>query len=451
MIIEFVNHASFILEHNGLRIITDPWLFGSAFNDGWDLLCPSHYDIENFYTIDYIWFSHEHPDHFSPPVLMAIPEAIRKSITVLFQWTKDKKVITYCSKLGFKVQELEDHIRYDLGSGIEVMGSNVLFFDSWLCFFVDGKKILNVNDCVVDGELKAEKIKKYTGEVDVLFTQFSYAAWKGGQNDRLFRKESAAKKLQTVKKQIEIFHPTYTVPFASFIYFSHEENKYMNDAINTVATVSDVIQSSGSMPIILFPGEQWNIGEFRDNHNSVQDYRQQYDAIPNKHYHKPGNSVSEEELFRRCNDYLKKIYAKNSKLLIAIIRHVPVLNFFRPLDVLLYDHSQIYRFDIQKGLQKKSGSGYDVKMHSENLSYVFRFDWGYDTLTVNGRFEATLAGFAKMSKNFALGPLNNTGRYVNLSLFFDYQIIRTFLSAMSDFLRRMKRARTIEKYAGPQS
>ena len=34
----FLNHASFIIEHNKIKILNDPYLFGSAFNDGWNLL-----------------------------------------------------------------------------------------------------------------------------------------------------------------------------------------------------------------------------------------------------------------------------------------------------------------------------------------------------------------------------------------------------------------------------
>ena len=51
--IEFVNHASFVLEFAGRRIIQDPWLFGTAFNDGWSLLCDYGFSPERFREIDY--------------------------------------------------------------------------------------------------------------------------------------------------------------------------------------------------------------------------------------------------------------------------------------------------------------------------------------------------------------------------------------------------------------
>ena len=81
---------------------------------------------------------------------------------------------------------------------------------------------------------------------------------------------------------------------------------------------------------------------------------------------------------------------------------------------------------------------YDVKMHSSSLSYIFRFDWGYDTLMVNGRFEADMRNFNKMTKTFSLGTLNNTGRFINLRLLIDTTFLYAFARALRKFARRLK-------------
>jgi L-ascorbate metabolism protein UlaG (beta-lactamase superfamily) len=36
--IQFVNHASYILHHDNISLITDPWIGGYAFHDGWSLI-----------------------------------------------------------------------------------------------------------------------------------------------------------------------------------------------------------------------------------------------------------------------------------------------------------------------------------------------------------------------------------------------------------------------------
>ena len=81
--IEFVNHASYIVQHEDVRILVDPWLTGYAFNLGWALQLPTpekylRIDIQN--NITHIIFTHEHPDHFNPVWLSTIPEEKRREI-----------------------------------------------------------------------------------------------------------------------------------------------------------------------------------------------------------------------------------------------------------------------------------------------------------------------------------------------------------------------------------
>jgi UDP-MurNAc hydroxylase len=65
MLIGFVNHASLIITSGNVRLISDLWLEGRVFHEGWDLIAKSVMTFEDFKDITHIWFSHEHPDHFS--------------------------------------------------------------------------------------------------------------------------------------------------------------------------------------------------------------------------------------------------------------------------------------------------------------------------------------------------------------------------------------------------
>lgn len=440
MRIEFVNHASILVEHKGVSVLCDPWLWGSAFMNGWDLLCTSDFPPERFENIDYIWFSHEHPDHFSPRVLASIPEALRPGITILFQTTKDRRVLDFCEKQGFRTMELPNQERVSLGSGLEIQCGQVLFFDSWLCFFADGKKILNVNDCCVDGGVSAEEIKAFTGEVDVLLTQFSYAAWKGGPLDKAMREASAAQKLEIVAEQIRAFKPGYTIPFASYVYFSHEENRYLNDSVNRPGRVCEVVERAGSIPVVMCPGQCWEIDAPFDNPAALAFYDEVYDAVPQRAYHQPGPSVPQAELFELCARYLARLEATNDFRMIRMAKSMRFAGFFQPFVIELSDLQLCVRFDILSGLRVVRGKTPDVKMHSESLAFVFRHDFGFDTLSVNGRFQSSLAGFSKMAKNFAIGPLNSTGRSVDLRFFLDFKMIEKFVSSLRGFVTRMKAA-----------
>jgi len=82
MLVEWVNHASFVVESGTVNLICDPWLDGTAFNHGWRLISPTIFRYEDFARVTHIWFSHEHPDHFSPSNLKRIPEQFRRNVTV---------------------------------------------------------------------------------------------------------------------------------------------------------------------------------------------------------------------------------------------------------------------------------------------------------------------------------------------------------------------------------
>lgn len=431
--IEFVNHASFIIKTKEIKLLCDPWLFGSAFHDGWDLLIETKFDFDRFNEITHIWFSHEHPDHFSPPVLKKIKEAYRKNITILYQETKDKKVLNFCKSIGFKTLELPDYETTKLTSGFEIMCANVPFFDSWLYCNIDGVKVLNANDCVVDGDAKVEKIKKYTGVVDLLFTQFSYAGWKGNKEDTALRAEVAKMKLDIVKNQIKVLQPKYTIPFASFVYFSHRDNSFMNDAVNLPDVACKAIEEENSKAILLYPEDEWTYGQEWNNDTNIEKYLVDFKNIPNKVFRVPAKSIDEVQLIENSKNYITRLKTKNKWWLVNFAKAVPALHFFKPINILVTDHQKVYTFDINKGLAlSKAGIKEDVIMHSESLDYIFKFDFGYETLTVNGRFEANFDGLSKMTKIFSIGPMNNMGKYINAKwLLSNFSLVFEFFKILS--------------------
>lgn len=428
--IRWVNHASFIIESEYVRLISDPWLFGSAFHNGWDLLCETKFTVDDFADITHIWFSHEHPDHFSPPVLKSIPDKHRRKITVLFQQTKDKKVIEHCRGLGFMVQELPPHQWFQLEPNCRVMCGKVPFLDSWLFVQTEDAAILNANDCVVDGEGVAKDIVKHTGEVDILLTQFSYAMWEGNPDEPHLRLESAAEKLRRVKLQIDTFKPTYTIPFASFVYFSHEENFFCNDSINTVQDAHDFIRNeTSSTPLILYPEDRWAVGTDHDNAASLRQYAIDYD-LNTKPLHS-SVSVPIDELRTLAQAYIAEVKEKNSTLFMGLMA-LPPLRYFQPITIYLSDLTETVRFDINHGLSLEENPSGDphCSMSSESLAYIFKHDWGFDTLTVNGRFLATQPNYKRLIKTFFLGPLNNTGRYLHPKTFFEPSFVLRALSKL---------------------
>ena len=239
----WVNHASYILKNAEVSILTDPWIEFSAFNNGWDLLSPSVFNYDNFKEITHIWFSHEHPDHFSPTVLKKISEDIRKNITILYQKTKDRKIAKFCKMLGFKEVIETSREWLSLSENIKIYIDSI-GRDSWCVVESLGESFLNINDCVISNKNNAVEIKKVVPKCDVLFTQFSYANWVGNRGQEDLHKKFAKKKIKRIDLQIEIFNPKFLIPFASFVYFSSKENFYLNKAINKINTIYEYSKNS---------------------------------------------------------------------------------------------------------------------------------------------------------------------------------------------------------------
>ena len=186
MEIKFYTHACFSISNKSSLLLNDPYLFGTAFNDGWDLI----YEINNYKFEDqkntFIYFSHEHPDHFSIQFIKSVPEDIRKKITVIYQKTRDGRVKEFISKLGFKFIEIDDKKRFEFAENFFITIGQVPFYDSWALIEIEGKKILNANDCILETPERVKDIKKISDKVDILFTQYSYANWvEGGKNNKL--------------------------------------------------------------------------------------------------------------------------------------------------------------------------------------------------------------------------------------------------------------------------
>jgi len=435
----FVNHACCKLIAGDIGLLFDPWIDGSAFNDGWDLLIPTPLSLDAIMAgVTHIWLSHEHPDHFSPSFLARIAGSHNR-VTILFQPTRDHRVAKFCRSLGLSVIEMEDSVPLALGGGVSATCGPHDFYDSWL-HVTDGKQsVINFNDCQIAAPVDLTRVAKLFGPPTLMLSQFSYAAWKGGKTDRIFREEAAKKKRDTLTVQTQILHPQYALPFASFIYFSNVENAYLNDAMNTPRTAAETLAAAGTVPVVLYPGEEWEIGTPHDNGPALARYEQRLAELSRLPLRGPGESVSLDSLQEAFADYRARMMAQNSRLLIALLRKLPFLGTFQPITIRLSDLDVLISFSLLDGIVVLQGGAPDVAMHSSSLFFLLKNDFGYDTLTVNGRFECSTEGFAKMTRSLGIGSLNAMGIRLAPSLVFNLRVLMILLGKLRQVMTRMRR------------
>ena len=446
--IEFINHASVLLRYNKTGILSDPWYFNSVFNKGWRLIYENDkkYIQETLNKVNYIYISHEHPDHFNPQFLNTneIKEIILKNkIKFLFQETKDKRVFNFLNKIGFDVIECKINKKIKLDSDTNVIISKHDFYDSSLLVEFPDNKILNLNDCPLRDQNEIIKFKKITGSIDLLLTQFSYAAWKGSVNEKKLRTISANEKIKNIIDQYNYLEPKKVVPFASYIYFSNEMNSYMNDSSNKPSELNEKLINQNLKSVILRPGEIQEVDSLSQNPESLQFWSNQLSQLNNKKLDIYDKKISLGELNTQFQKYKEKIAKKNSFLLIRFLNKVTFLNFFQDINIYLTDHDKNYKFSIIEGLLETEESNTDIKMHSESLSFIFKNEFGYDTLTVNGCFECSFDKFNKVTKTLAIGSLNAMGINLNILIIFKANIIFLFLKKLRSFIGKAKSSRLV--------
>ena len=405
MELHFINHAGCIFKNGEISLLCDPWLQGTCFNEGWSLVSPSP-EI-NWEKINYIWFSHEHPDHFHPQSIKLIPEKFRSKICIIYQETRDKKILQWCKKEKFKVLELKEYEWVELSKNLRVKNGKMPNGDSWL-LIDDGKtRFLNFNDCEIKDRRFGKHLQKKIGPVDVLATQFSYASWVGDRRED--RAECAKEKLSDLYRQESMFKPKNLFLFASFSWFSHPECQYNNDEINRIDKVyKDIKSNIRSAPIVMYPDQKWNIGESWDNEVALKKYALDYDRIfssLNSHSDNHGSKgkVDLDDLIK-----ISKVYAQRLR------KNNYFWGPFRLKQTIIYltDFDKVFTFDYECGLKvshyPKVES--DISMSSQVMSCWFKFDWGGATTYISGRMKSkNRDSYRKTYQYFYVSNGNNRG------------------------------------------
>lgn len=441
--VQLINHASVRIANDSCSLLTDPWYAGTAFHRGWSLLeGTSDEEVEALLAeTDYIWVSHEHPDHFVPGFFMKHQESIKSNgIVILFQKTDDRRVAQFLEDKGFKLREIAEKEVVSLASDFKVSIEKVDFYDSALIAEVSGKKIFNINDCPLRTDEEILGFKQRHGSCDLLLTQFSYAAWKGGKENRSWRREAAAEKLQSMEKQSRLLEAKEVIPFASFVYFSNQLNSYLNEDVNTPNVVWDFAQKHGINSVMLKKGETQEIGHMHQDDESIKYWQAKFsqaagEKLPQTPFER---SFSLSELKASFEKYRERMFRGNSRWMMWFAQKLPLLGAFQPLNIKLLDLDKTVKFDIVSGRFEESQEAPDVSMHSESLCFVFDQDFGFDTLTVSGCFESSMEGFKKMSKHLALGNLNCLGIYLSPGIFFRFDIIMLFFDKLRQVSKKMK-------------
>lgn len=405
MKLTWVNHASYILEGYGVKMISDPWIEGRVFNNSWAHLAPSVFNYADFESITHIWFSHEHPDHFFPPNISKIPAEYRQQITVFFQETIDKRVIQFCQSMGFKsVVEVPAGAPYAINEHLQALVVKVKNdTDSWMYLRAPDKCILNLNDCVLD-ENDRKTLMQLVPKVDVLMTQFSFANWVGNPNQTERMQAAANEKKMELASYIALVKPKQVIPFASYVWFCAQSNFHFNAHANTIDQIYAYLQSLKVETLVFYPGDEWDFESPVNSTVAIERYMEQVRSL-NAENCTIFETVSMEDL---------RLVTEKARMRALKLNNRLKLRTYAPFSAYLTDTDEVVTFDYKSGLKKNSAiprEYADIALHSQNLKVCFEQDYGFDTILIAGTFEKPEKGnFNRFMEYEWVANLNNQGK-----------------------------------------
>lgn len=377
MKLRLVAHASVIVEAAGAAIWTDPWLSGKVFNHSWQLVAPPAFAPELLDTIDYLWVSHEHPDHFHLPTLRDLPAAFKARVVLLFQELPTDKMPRAFERLGFKnIRLLPHRARVSLRPGLEVYCYQVGQMDSALAVMSDGTCLVNLNDAEADaGDCRI--VRGDLGPATVVLNQFSLAGY-GGEADRERRLPGKARAIvDNMLANHRDLGAAATIPIASFVRFCCEDNAYVNAHANTPASVAEAFARAGLRLDVVAPGEVYEVGAAWDSRPALKFWDEAFAR------------ATSEPLDRAPPVELAAIVAAARALAGKLAEHYPgwlLRAWLSPVTIRVRDLGVTLVLDLARGrCEPVEDEDADLEVCGQPLLFALGQPFGVQTLGVSAR------------------------------------------------------------------
>jgi UDP-MurNAc hydroxylase len=442
MEIRMVGHASVIVTTPLGAIWCDPWLRGKAFNNSWTMRPDPVFEPRWYSEIRYIWISHEHPDHFSVPTLRGFDEAFKQRVTVLFQKRNSDKLFKAMRAWGFQnFVDLPNRREIRLETGVALHCYQVGLLDSVVTIKCGDETIININDADLS-QSDLRYLKSIAGAPQVILNQFSIAGYDGYFDRDAALKRVAQQKIESMLAVHQSLEAKHTLPFASFVYFSAIDNKFMNGFANSIRTVQDAFDAHDCATVVLYPGDCYTVGKPWDNRPALTKLQRLHESVDQAPYDVPA-LIPVTELQRAFAEFCRVLAERYPRFL---IRRIGTIRFH------LQDLGVIASCDFLAGelhITENDTARADIEVYSQPLHHGFGTPFGFETLGVSGRFRV-INNRRRWRMLKVLSILNNQEVYLRLPYALEKQTL-TYLSQRlrSNLLRQLARKRELRNRVDP--
>ncbi len=374
MQIRLLNHASVLIEVGSVRLLTDPWFFGTCFDGGWGLRWDAPAAIDQAARATHLWVSHFHEDHFHIPTLKAVLER-NPGIVALGNRSWNFQLDAALRRLGFEnVVALDERRPTTLAPGVVVERYPATGIDNMLLVRGPGadgrpRTILNYNDCVVPASTRRWLARRF-GPIDVFLCNFNHAG-------KLLRHPlpPVATVHQGLLANFESifppFRPRAVLPFASHHIYRAPENAPQNASLLEVERLAEVDRRVVPLRVgetACFAGEA---------------------RAPRIERHDAGVREAEADLIVRAPGTTRAQLQEAAARFAARIRRAygPLAAGVPSLVVRVSETGEVVELDPRRGLRPADGNATpDLEAHGSALVRWWSRPYGTDTFCVGAHF-----------------------------------------------------------------
>lgn len=218
--------ATAILEHNGKRMLFDPWLDDGIFHGSWYHFPPSLLGVEDMGHLDYVYISHIHEDHCSAGTIKHInPDA-----EIILMDRQPNLVMKFLDSHGFhfkKIHLIKPRTPVEICPGliVDMVEPNPAdemahLIDSSLVLNWDGFIVYNANDCQPYKEGINYLLENYN-QIDLALLPYSGGSGYPSCYANLTDAQKTAEKNRIINARVSTFiesvrslNPINVIPFA---------------------------------------------------------------------------------------------------------------------------------------------------------------------------------------------------------------------------------------------
>jgi hypothetical protein len=254
--VDFVGHATLLVQTGQLRILSDPWWTAPAYRGQWypyPLPVPEQYDLQN---LDAVYLSHAHEDHLHRGTLV---ELLRQApdVLALIPGRYDTSMRDYLRRIGFRrIRELQSDTWLTLRKGPDTARLHLLTHldDSLLSIAAGGQVVLNANDAlhaarrdVLDEYCRV--LRRRLPRLDYLFCGFGGASYfpncihAPGKDDRAVARAREQFFLENFARITAQLRPRFAFPFAAHFVLPDERTWWISESRLRMPPPAEVVRT----------------------------------------------------------------------------------------------------------------------------------------------------------------------------------------------------------------